>query len=154
MAQGHTKVFAEEEAIIEEEDEDNVGRSEFLTSQQVAEITPEQNKAIVRRIDWFLLPLFLITQTLQYLDKTALNYAKVFGMDKAMHLTGSQYSWCDRFFLGFFEAAVTPGISLLTSRRRHNRIERHARPPGRLSLNTDDATIFFNRSMLFLKAFV
>lgn len=42
--------------------------------------TPEQNKRIRRRIDMFLLPLFLITQTLQYLDKTALNYAKVFGM--------------------------------------------------------------------------
>ena len=35
--------------------------------------TAEQNKRIRRRIDMFLLPLFLITQTLQYLDKTALN---------------------------------------------------------------------------------
>lgn len=40
----------------------------------------------------FLLPLFLITQTLQYLDKTALNYAKVFGMEKAMGMTGNQFS--------------------------------------------------------------
>lgn len=39
------------------------------------------------------MPLFLLTQTLQYLDKTALNYAKVFGMNKAMGLTGSDYSW-------------------------------------------------------------
>lgn len=44
------------------------------------------------RIDMLLLPLFLITQTLQYLDKTALNYAKVFGMEKAMGMTGNQYS--------------------------------------------------------------
>jgi len=36
--------------------------------------TPAENKAIVRRIDLCVLPLFLITQTLQYLDKTALNY--------------------------------------------------------------------------------
>ncbi|GAA5932995.1 uncharacterized protein JCM15063_002263 [Sporobolomyces koalae] len=159
--------FAPQEDTIKEEDEDNVGHAEYLKSQQVAPITPEENEAIVRRIDWFLLPLFLITQTLQYLDKTALNYAKVFGMDKAMHLTGSQYSWTasifyigylvaqpaatyllgrykanqvlggtclfwgicvlmmmfctnfagamvNRFFLGFFEAAVTPGLSLLT----------------------------------------
>ncbi|GAA6064067.1 hypothetical protein JCM10212_001473 [Sporobolomyces blumeae] len=163
----HHREYAPQEEAIKEEDEDNVGHGEFLKSQQVAEITPEQNKAIVRRIDWFLLPLFLITQTLQYLDKTALNYAKVFGMDKAMHLSGSQYSWAasifyigylvaqepaayllgrfkanqvlggtcilwgisvltmiactsfatamvNRFFLGFFEAAVTPGLSLMT----------------------------------------
>lgn len=54
--------------------------------------TPEQNKRIRFRIDLFLLPLFLITQTLQYLDKTALNYAKVFGMEKAMGMTGNQFS--------------------------------------------------------------
>lgn len=29
----------------------------------------------------FILPLFLLTQTLQFMDKTALNYAKVFGME-------------------------------------------------------------------------
>jgi hypothetical protein len=40
----------------------------------------------------FLLPLFLITQTLQYLDKTALNYAKVFGMETAMGMSGQQFS--------------------------------------------------------------
>jgi MFS family permease len=129
--------------------------------------TPETNKRIQRRIDMFLLPLFLITQTLQYLDKTALNYAKVFGMEKAMGMTGNQFSlgaaifyigymvaqpvwsyllgryhagrilggsafvwgvlvlvmvWSKdfshvmvtRFFLGVFEAAVTPGLSLMT----------------------------------------
>ncbi|GAA5844184.1 hypothetical protein JCM11251_006710 [Rhodosporidiobolus azoricus] len=152
---------------IKEEDEENVGQAEYLKSLEAEEITPEQNKAILRRIDWFLLPLFLLTQTLQYLDKTALNYAKVFGMDKAMGLTSSQYSWTAsifylgylvaqepaaymigrfkanrvlggtciiwggmvlamlgvrsfaaamtvRFLLGFFEAAVTPGLSLMT----------------------------------------
>jgi len=159
--------YAPENEAIKEEDEDNVGQAEYLKSQEGAEITPEENKAIVRRIDWCILPLFLITQTLQYLDKTALNYAKVFGMDKAMGLSGSQFSWTasifyigylvaqepaayligkykanqvlggtcilwgicvismmactnfttamvNRFFLGFFEAAVTPGLSLLT----------------------------------------
>lgn len=152
---------------IQEEDEDNVGQKEFLKSRQLAEITPAENRAILRRIDFCILPLFLLTQTLQYLDKTALNYAKVFGMNKAMGLTGSDYSWVAstfyfgylvaqepaayligrykanrvlgitcvlwglcvllfiqvksfsgaiacRFFLGVFEAAVTPGLSLMT----------------------------------------
>ncbi|GAA5952937.1 hypothetical protein JCM8115_002388 [Rhodotorula mucilaginosa] len=159
--------FAPVEEVIKEEDEDNVGQAEYIKSTKQAEITPAENKAIVRRIDLCVLPLFLITQTLQYLDKTALNYAKVFGMDKALKLTGSQFSWAasifyvgylvaqepaayaigrwkanhvlgitcvlwgvcvismigcknfatamvNRFFLGFFEAAVTPGLSLMT----------------------------------------
>ncbi|POY71894.1 hypothetical protein BMF94_5255 [Rhodotorula taiwanensis] len=172
--------FAPVEDVIKEEDEDNVGQAQYIQSTKQAEMTPAENKAIVRRIDLFVLPLFLITQTLQYLDKTALNYAKVFGMDKAMKLTGNQFSWAasiflreggnedralpgliqfgllrepaayligrypaqkvlgltcvlwgvcvismigcknfatamvNRFFLGFFEAAVTPGLSLMT----------------------------------------
>ncbi|GAA5860353.1 hypothetical protein JCM3774_000389 [Rhodotorula dairenensis] len=163
----HREFAPVEEVIKEEEDEDNVGQAEYIKSTKQAEITPAENKAIVRRIDLCVLPLFLITQTLQYLDKTALNYAKVFGMDKALHLTGNQFSWAasifyvgyliaqepaayligrfkanhvlgltcvlwgvcvismigckdfttamiNRFFLGFFEAAVTPGLSLMT----------------------------------------
>ena len=31
--------------------------------------TPAQAKSILRKIDWFILPMFLVTQTLQYLDK-------------------------------------------------------------------------------------
>ncbi|GAA5914112.1 hypothetical protein JCM8208_005146 [Rhodotorula glutinis] len=165
----HREFAPTEDKIVEEDEETsgNVGQAEYLKSTQQAEITPAENKAIVRRIDLCVLPLFLITQTLQYLDKTALNYAKVFGMDKAMGLTGNQFSWAasifyvgylvaqepaayligrykanhvlgitcvlwgvcvismigctnfatamvNRFFLGFFEAAVTPGLSLMT----------------------------------------
>ncbi|ORY91573.1 major facilitator superfamily domain-containing protein [Leucosporidium creatinivorum] len=160
--------YAPQHEIISEEDEGgNVGQAEFIKSQHAAEITPEQNKAILRRIDFFLLPLFLLTQTLQYLDKTALNYGKVFGLEKGMGLSGQQFSWVastfyfgylvaqmpvsyligrfpagkvmgitcilwgvcvlttitcktfatamvNRFFLGVFEASVTPGLSLMT----------------------------------------
>ena len=41
----------------DEEESGNVGQAEFVKSQQQAEITPEQNKAILRRIDCLLLPL-------------------------------------------------------------------------------------------------
>jgi len=152
---------------ILEEDETNVGLAAYNESKLQGDITPEQNKRIRKRIDMFLLPLFLITQTLQYLDKTALNYAKVFGMETAMGMSGNQFSlgaaifyigymvsqpgwsyllgrwhagrvlggsafiwgvlvlvmvWSKnfthvmvtRFLLGVFEAAVTPGLSLMT----------------------------------------
>jgi hypothetical protein len=55
----------------------------------------------------FLLPLFLITQTLQYLDKTALNYAKVFGMEKAMGMSGSQFSMGAAIF--YMSVTLWPG---------------------------------------------
>lgn len=52
------------QTILEsDEDEDgNVGVAAFEASKQVAEITPAENRAIVRKLDLWLLPLFLITQ--------------------------------------------------------------------------------------------
>ena len=79
--------------------------SSILTSQ-----TPEQNKRIRRKIDMLLLPLFLITQTLQYLDKTALNYAKVFGMEKAMGMSGNQFSLGAAIFYMYVYGYIHPPV--------------------------------------------
>ncbi|KAL8291896.1 hypothetical protein RQP46_002154 [Phenoliferia psychrophenolica] len=97
----------------EEEKEDNVGHAAYIRSLAHEKITPAENKAILRRIDWFLLPLFLVTQTLQYLDKTALNYAKVFGLDKALHLSGGQFSWLASIFYVGYLVAQPPTAWLL-----------------------------------------
>jgi MFS family permease len=41
----------------------------------------------------------------QYLDKTALNYASVFGMNKALGLVGNQYSLAaSMFYIGYMVA--------------------------------------------------
>ncbi len=73
------------------------------------------------RIDFLLLPLFLITQTLQYLDKTALNYAKVFGMEKAMGMTGNDYSLgAAIFYIGYMVAQ--PGWSYLLGKWHAGRV--------------------------------
>ncbi|KAF7299932.1 MFS transporter [Mycena chlorophos] len=64
--------------VTEAEEEDNVGYHEY--KEGVGEtLTPEEDRAIRWRIDLIVLPIFVITQTLQFLDKTALNYANLFG---------------------------------------------------------------------------
>lgn len=125
----------------------------------------------VRRVRWkidaIILPIFLITQALQFMDKTALNYANLFGYQKALKLKGQQFNYLSamvyagyffgqypcgwligrfpaqrvlgiscllwgftvliltqcrsfssalavRFIMGVFEAAVTPGLTLMT----------------------------------------
>lgn len=123
--------------------------------------------AHANRQQLIILPIFLVTQLLQFLDKTALNYANVFGYQKALGLHGDQFNFLAaivyagywfgtypagwlvgrykaqvvmaaaclvwgvlvllltqaktyssalavRFFLGMFEAAVTPGLTLMT----------------------------------------
>lgn len=40
-----------------------------------------------------VLPIFLITQALQFMDKTALNYANLFGYQEALDLKGKQFNF-------------------------------------------------------------
>ncbi|KAJ7215513.1 major facilitator superfamily domain-containing protein, partial [Mycena pura] len=81
-------------AITEEEEEANVGYTEYKQGlEEHHQITPEENRAIRWRIDLIVLPIFLVTQTLQFLDKTALNYANLFGFQTALKLTGNEFNW-------------------------------------------------------------
>jgi len=135
---------------------------------ELIEVTPEEEAALVRKIDWHILPLLCVVYGLQYLDKTTLSYSSIMGIQTFAHLHGQQYSWLGsifyfgylvweyptnrllqrlplakytsfnifvwggilacmaatkdfaglmvvRFFLGLFEASVSPGFALFTS---------------------------------------
>lgn len=56
-------------------------------------VTPADNARILRKIDLTILPLLLVVYALQYLDKSTLSYASVFGLLTDAHLHGEQYSW-------------------------------------------------------------
>ncbi|KAJ7207335.1 major facilitator superfamily domain-containing protein [Mycena haematopus] len=82
------------QAITEGEEEDNVGYSVYKQGlAENHEITSKENSAIRWRLDLVILPMFLITQTLQFIDKTALNYANLFGFQAALKLEGNQFNW-------------------------------------------------------------
>lgn len=60
------------------------------------------NRRLRRKFDWHILSIFFITSILQFLDKTALNYANLFSVRKELHLTGSQFNWlASIFYLGY-----------------------------------------------------
>ncbi|KLO18525.1 MFS general substrate transporter [Schizopora paradoxa] len=81
----------------------NVGLQEFLECKESGlELTPEANKRILRKIDLYILSLMFITSILQFLDKTALNYANLFGIRNDLDLTGSQLNWlASIFYFGY-----------------------------------------------------
>ncbi|KAF7556800.1 hypothetical protein G7Z17_g1125 [Cylindrodendrum hubeiense] len=62
------------------------------------EYTPEEERAVVRKIDMVILPFMCFTFFLQYLDKQSLSYAAVFGLMDDLKMTSSQYSWCSSIF--------------------------------------------------------
>lgn len=45
------------------------------------------------KIDLIILPMFLVTQALQFMDKTSLNYANLFGYQKALGLKGEEFNY-------------------------------------------------------------
>ncbi|KAL2863970.1 major facilitator superfamily domain-containing protein [Aspergillus lucknowensis] len=145
---------------------DAVGYREYREGLHI-DVSPQENSRVRWKIDAIILPIFLVTQALQFLDKTALNYANLFGYKEALGLQGQQFNYLSamvyagyffgqypcgwligrfpaqrvlgvscllwglmviimtqcrsyssalavRFIMGIFEAAVTPGLTLMT----------------------------------------
>ncbi|KAF2718533.1 MFS general substrate transporter [Polychaeton citri CBS 116435] len=143
-----------------------VGFQEYVEGLDLA-FSAREERWIRTKIDLVVLPIFLITQMLQFVDKTTLNYANLFGYQKALGLQGKQFNYLSamiyagyffgqypclrligrypaqrvlavacllwglmvvimaqcrsyggalavRFIMGLFEAAVTPGLVLIT----------------------------------------
>ncbi|TCD62052.1 hypothetical protein EIP91_007528 [Steccherinum ochraceum] len=57
------------------------------------QISPEQDRRVLRKIDLWLMPIICMVYFLQQLDKSSLSYASVFDIAGETHLVGSQYSW-------------------------------------------------------------
>ncbi|KUI70414.1 hypothetical protein VM1G_05791 [Cytospora mali] len=69
---------------------------------EVIEITPEDERKLLRKIDWNLMPLLCLVYGLNYLDKTTVSYASIMGLKKDIHLGGQEYSWIgSMFYFGY-----------------------------------------------------
>ncbi|PVH79121.1 MFS general substrate transporter [Cadophora sp. DSE1049] len=103
----------------------------LLHTEGYAELTPEAEKRLKRKIDWFMIPMLFLVATLGAVDKVALGTSALYGLRTDNHLVGQQYSWLGSILsLGAivgmplssyliqrlpraFEAIIVPGISLI-----------------------------------------
>ncbi|KAM5353399.1 hypothetical protein ACJ41O_000049 [Fusarium nematophilum] len=67
---------------------------------EAIEFTPEEEKSVLRKIDWALMPLLCWIYALQFADKTSLNYASLMGIreDTKLDPNSQQYSWASSIF--------------------------------------------------------
>ncbi|KAH0049386.1 hypothetical protein KCU60_g24974, partial [Aureobasidium melanogenum] len=66
-----------------------------------------------RKIDWRIIPTLLLAYFLQFLDKVAVNYANVMGLQKDLNMQGQDFSWtATAFFIGYIVAEWPQGILL------------------------------------------
>lgn len=75
--------------------------------------TPEEEKALVKKIDLYLLPTIWLMYLLSYMDRTNIGNAKIAGMDKDLHLTSNQYSIALVVFFVTYVAFEPPSNMLL-----------------------------------------
>ncbi|KAL2809069.1 MFS general substrate transporter [Aspergillus granulosus] len=73
----------------------------------------ESDRALLRRIDWCILPIMFLTYFLQFLDKVSLNYANIMGLQQDLGMAGNDFSWlATAFYIAYAVAEVPQGILL------------------------------------------
>lgn len=79
-------------------DEDNVP----VDYAGAAEKTSPEEKRLVKKIDWIMLPVLWVMYWFNYLDRNAITVARLDGMEEELGLTGSQYQTCvSILFVGY-----------------------------------------------------
>ncbi|KAH7108375.1 putative high-affinity nicotinic acid transporter [Auriculariales sp. MPI-PUGE-AT-0066] len=82
---------------------------------EIPEPDPEIQRKILRKLDWFMLPLLALFYLCNALDKASLGNAKTNHMDKDLHLVGNQYYQLITAFYAPFCVMGTP-ITILIKR--------------------------------------
>ncbi|KAJ6003988.1 hypothetical protein N7522_005633 [Penicillium canescens] len=71
------------------------------------------DKKLLRKIDYHLLPIMFLTYFLQMIDKISINYANVMGLQDDLEMTGNDFSWlATAFFIAYAVAEIPQGALL------------------------------------------
>jgi hypothetical protein len=60
--------------------------------------TPEDEAAVIRKLDWHIMPLLFLFYTLSVLDRSNLGNAKLAGLPQSIDLTGNNYAFLATIF--------------------------------------------------------
>ena len=98
---------------------------EIYKTQDVRDIDHEEARRVLRKIEWHIMPLLMGTYMLQYLDKSSINFAAVFGLEDGTHLQGQQYAWLSSiFYFGYLVSQYPAGYLLRTFIEYHSCLRR------------------------------
>ncbi|KAL3439899.1 major facilitator superfamily domain-containing protein [Aspergillus insuetus] len=76
------------------QDLNEVGKDYFQQSLQYDPAQLERDAVKVRRkLDFYVLPMMMMTYMLSFLDKQTLNYSNAYGLQEDTNMTGDDYSW-------------------------------------------------------------
>jgi hypothetical protein len=82
----HDQSTGDEIYTVSSEDLDET--YELYKKQDASNIDPQEARRVLRKIDLHVLPLLMVSYMLQYLDKSSINFASVYGLQTGTHLKG------------------------------------------------------------------
>ncbi|RSL94882.1 hypothetical protein CEP52_012385 [Fusarium oligoseptatum] len=93
----------------------NVGamEKEMMDDTSVPALSAEEDAQILRKIDLYLIPIFLFSYLFQTLDKQALGFSAIMGLEEDLNLSGSQYSWASSIYYFGYLAFSYPASYLI-----------------------------------------
>lgn len=75
--------------------------------------TEEEDKKVLRKLDFYLIPFISFLYSLFYIDKASNGWAAVMGIRTDMNMTGDMYSWTgSSFYLGYLVYQPLASLSL------------------------------------------
>jgi len=84
------------------EDDENIDAAAKALEGQDLNFTEAEERKVLRKIDWRLMPLMAFVCGLQFVDKAAISNAATFGLRTDLNLQGSDYSWAvSIFYFGY-----------------------------------------------------
>lgn len=61
-------------------------------------ISAEEEKRVIRSLDWHIMPVIFLLYSLSVLDRSNLGNARIAGMEDDINLTGNRYDWLATVF--------------------------------------------------------
>ncbi|KAL3477193.1 major facilitator superfamily domain-containing protein [Aspergillus californicus] len=95
-------------------DLNEVGKDYFQQSLQYDLAQLERDAAkVCRKLDFYVLPMMMITYMLSFLDKQTLNYSNAYGLQEDTNMTGDDYSWVSSaLYIGWLVGAYPWQLAL------------------------------------------
>lgn len=123
----HEKLSTEDIDVERKHDESALGSdvdlaAQFVDNNRPSSVSPKQEATVLRRVDWFLIPVLFITFAFQYMDKACLTGAALFGILSDLELTfaevknrqvvinTSRYSYASLIFYWGYLLGLIPGV--------------------------------------------
>ena len=86
---------------------------EFVKDHEHLEMDPEYEKKVLRKIDWWIIPLISALMSCQLMDKTTNSYASIMGLRTDLNMPSYQYSWVGSiFYFGYLVFEYPANVAL------------------------------------------